>query len=83
MCVTHRTKVNSEKNVLYVHQYIKVIYLSENILVTLDWVQSMNESGSSDMKINDCSTSINHKFSLSQSHKCGHLIMFCWKQDPM
>ena len=58
-----------------------MIHLSENILVTLDWFQSMNELGSSVMKINYCSECQSQVFSFSQSHKCGRLIMFCWAQD--
>ena len=41
----------------------------------------MNDLLSSNKKINYYSTSVNHKFSFSQIHKCGCLIMFCWAQD--
>ena len=63
------------------HQYIKVIHHSENILVTFDWYPSMNELVSLDIKVYDCSKSVNHVFSFSQSHKCGRFVMFCWARD--
>ena len=59
------------------HQHIKVIHHSENILVTFDWHSSMNELMSSDIKVRDCSKSVNHVFSFSQSHKCGRFVTFC------
>ena len=57
------------------HEHIKVIRHSEIILVTLDWFQSMNELLSLDMKINDCSMSVNHKFFLFLKVKCSRLII--------
>ena len=58
-----------------------MIHHSENSLVMLDSVPSMNELVSLFMKINEFSTSINHTFSFSGNHKSGHLITFCWAQD--
>ena len=57
-----------------------MIHHSENILVILDSIPSMNELVSLCMKINEFSTNINHVFFFLKSQK-GGLITFCWAQD--
>ena len=52
---------------------------SDSILVTLYWYLSMNELVSSDIKVKDCSKSVNRAF--SQSHICGRFVKFCWVRD--
>ena len=51
------------------HQHIKVIHHSENILVMLDSIPFLNELVSLCMKINEFSTNINHVFFFLKSQK--------------
>ena len=58
-----------------------MIHHSENILVTFDWYPSMNELVSADIKVKDCSKSVNRVFSFTQSHICDRFVTFCWARD--